>query len=537
MVATANPLASAVGYRILRQGGNAVDAAVAMQMVLNLVEPQSSGIGGGAFMLLHAARTQQLLAFDGRETAPAAATPERFLDRDGKPLHFFDAVVGGKSVGVPGTLRMLELAHRRYGKMRWAALFAPAIELAERGFPVSPRLHAAIAATGSLAQDRARAYFFRADGSPLAVGHILKNPALAATLRRIADEGADALYTGAIAADIVDTADSFAANPGDLTESDLAGYRARIRQPVCSPYRRFVVCGVPPPSSGGISLLEMLGLLERFDLTKSGAESVESVHLFSEAGRLAYADRDQYVSDPDFNPAPDWLLDIDYLNRRSQLIRPDVTLGHAAPGVPDATIPVEKIAAGAGSAIEYPSTSHLSIVDREGNAVAMTTTIENGFGSGLMTRGGFLLNNELTDFSFVPVVDGKAVVNRVEAGKRPRSAMAPTIVYDADGRVAMILGSPGGSSIINYVAKTLIGVLDWGLDPQMAIDLPNIGSRNGPTELEKDTRAATLVPSLRAMGHDVRVTEQNSGVQAIVRSGKGWIGGADSRREGVVLGD
>ncbi len=537
MVATANPIATAVGYRILRQGGTAVDATIAMQMVLNLVEPQSSGIGGGAFMLAHDARSHLLSAYDGRETAPAAATPERFLDADGKPQRFFDAVVGGKSVGVPGTLRMLALAHRRHGKLRWADLFEPAIHLAETGFAVSPRLHAAIVGEKTFAQERARAYFSRADGKPLEVGDILKNPPFAATLRRIANEGADAFYVGALATDIVQTANSYVANPGDLTEADLASYKAKARTPICGVYRHYTVCGMPPPSAGGVTLLELLGLLDRFDLAATGVESLQSVHLFSEAGRLAFADRDQYLADPDFVAIPEGLTDLDYLRRRSMLIQPNVSIGHASPGLPEVNFPLERIAYGSGNALEFPSTSHLSVVDRDGNAVAMTTTIENAFGSTLMTKGGFLLNNQLTDFSFVPVVEGKIVANRVEAGKRPRSAMAPTIVYDAQGQVLMIVGSPGGGAIINYVAKTLIGVLDWHLDPQAAIDLPNIGSRNGPTELESGTRLELLASPLRAMGHDVRISAQTSGVQAIVRTRDGWIGGADSRREGVVLGD
>ena len=537
MVATANPIATAVGYRILRQGGTAVDATIAMQMVLNLVEPQSSGIGGGAFMLAHDARSHLLSAYDGRETAPAAATPERFLDADGKPQRFFDAVVGGKSVGVPGTLRMLALAHRRHGRLRWADLFEPAIHLAETGFAVSPRLHAAIVGEKTFAQERARAYFSRADGKPLEVGDILKNPPFAATLRRIANEGADAFYVGALATDIVQTANSYVANPGDLTEADLASYKAKARTPICGVYRHYTVCGMPPPSAGGVTLLELLGLLDRFDLAATGVESLQSVHLFSEAGRLAFADRDQYLADPDFVAIPEGLTDLDYLRRRSMLIQPNVSIGHASPGLPEANFPLERIAYGSGNALEFPSTSHLSVVDRDGNAVAMTTTIENAFGSTLMTKGGFLLNNQLTDFSFVPVVEGKIVANRVEAGKRPRSAMAPTIVYDAQGQVLMIVGSPGGGAIINYVAKTLIGVLDWHLDPQAAIDLPNIGSRNGPTELESGTRLELLASPLRAMGHDVRISAQTSGVQAIVRTRDGWIGGADSRREGVVLGD
>ena len=537
MVATANPLATDAGDAILRRGGTAVDAAIAVQMVLNLVEPQSSGIGGGAFLLVHDGRRRTLAAYDGRETAPAAARPDRFLDSSGRPMRFFDAVVGGRSVGVPGTLRMLELAHRRHGRLAWASLFQPAIRLAEQGFVVSRRLSAAIGAERYLRQDRARAYFHNADGTPLAAGQRLKNPAFAATLKRIAAGGANAFYTGEIARDVVHTANSYAANPGDLTTADLASYRAYVRKPVCGPYRSYRVCGVPPPSSGGITVLQMLGMLERFDMRSIASSDLISAHLFSEAGRLAYADRDMYVADPDFTAVPAGLTDRAYLRERSRLIRLDASLGYAAAGEPPPMTAADKTGFGQGEALELPSTSHISIVDRYGNAVAMTTTIEDAFGSKLMTAGGFLLNNELTDFSFVPSDGGRPVANRVEGGKRPRSAMAPTIVYDAKGRVTVVAGSPGGPAIINYVAKTLIAILDRGLDPQTAVDLPNIGSRNGPTELERGTRAESLAPKLEALGEATQIVEQNSGLQVIVRSGGLWHGGADSRREGTVRGD
>ncbi len=541
MVAAANPLAVAAGHRVLQQGGNAIDAAIAVQMVLNLVEPQSSGIGGGAFMLFHNGRNGVLTAYDGRETAPAAATPDRFLDNHGEPLEFYDAVVGGRSVGVPGTLRMLELAHRQFGRLPWGRLFEPAIALAEHGFAVSPRLHSAIAGEKYLAQSRARAYFHNPDATPLAVGQMLRNPAFAATLRRIAAEGADALYQGAVARDIVATVRSAPANPGDVSEADLAGYRAKVRRPVCGLYRAYKVCGMPLPSSGGITVLQILGILEPFDMKALGAETLMSVHLFSEAGRLAYADRNQYLADPDFVTPPPGLTDPAYLRARSALIRLDASMGRAEPGMPVMT-PARKPAGvargfGAAVALEFPSTSHISIVDKYGNALAMTTTIEDAFGSRLMTRSGFLLNNELTDFAFVPEEGGKPVANRVEAGKRPRSAMAPTIVYDGNGKVAIVAGSPGGSAIINYVAKTLVGILDWGLDPQAAIDLPNVGSRNGPTELEQDTPAVALEPKLEALGHEVRVMEHTSGLQVIMRTRAGWVGGADPRREGTAVGD
>jgi len=536
MVAAAHPLAVDAGYAMLRQGGSAVDAAIAVQLVLGLVEPQSSGLGGGAFMLVHDAKRNRLVAYDGRETAPAAAKPDRFLDADGKPLRFHDAVIGGRSVGVPGTVALLAETHRRHGKLPWQELFLPAIALAENGFPVSPRLHALVAAEQHLDQPRARAFFFDALGRPYAVGSVVRNPAYAATLRKIATGGAKAFYEGDIARDIVATVNAHATNPGDMTLADLAGYRVKVREPVCGAYRAYRVCGMPLPSSGGLTVLQMLGILEPYDVAAMGPMSLWSVHFISEAGRLAFADRSVYMADPDFYTPPAGLLDRGYLAERSQLIRVDASMGRAAPGTPPDR-PARKVAYGEDVALEFPSTSHLSIVDAEGNAVAMTTTIEDGFGSRLMTEGGFLLNNELTDFSFAPTENGKPVANRVEPGKRPRSSMAPTIVYDRAGRVYMIAGSPGASAIINFVVKTLVAVLDWGLDPQAAISLPNFGSRNGPTELEAGTSAAALAPKLEALGHRTRVIDLPSGVHAIVRTRAGWIGGADPRREGTVRGD
>jgi gamma-glutamyltranspeptidase/glutathione hydrolase len=538
MIATANPLATEAGYRILRQGGSAVDAAIASQMVLNLVEPQSSGIGGGAFIVHFQKQGRKVEAFDGRETAPAAATPERFLDASGQPLKFIEAVVGGKSVGVPGTLRVLELAHKHHGRLKWARLFEPAIRLAENGWPMSPRLHGALVAEKDLAKDAAaRAYFYRADGTPHPVGTIIRNPEFAATLKRIAAEGADAFYRGDIAREIAAKVRAHPTNPGDMTEADLANYRAKMRTPVCGHYRVYRLCGMPLPSSGGLTVLQMLGMLERFDMASIAPASFYAVHLFAEAGTLAYADRGRYMADPDFVQLPAGLLDPDYLNLRSQAILPDKAFDKAQPGDPTSVRNGLKVAFGDDRSLEFPSTSHLSIVDRYGNALSMTTTIEDVFGSRQMVRG-FLLNNELTDFSMTPSEGGKPVANRVEANKRPRSSMAPTIVFDRRGEVYAVLGSPGGSAIINYVAKTLVGMLDWKLDPQSAIDLPNVGSRNlGWVELEKGSPAAALEPKLRAIGHDVRVIEHTSGLQAIARTQHGWIGGADPRREGIVLGD
>jgi gamma-glutamyltranspeptidase/glutathione hydrolase len=535
MVATANPLATDAGLLMLRRGGSAVDAAIAAQMVLNLVEPQSSGIGGGALMLVHDPRRKSLVAYDGRETAPAAARPDRFLDRNGSPLHHFDAVVGGRSVGVPGTLRMLELAHRSHGRLDWATLFDPAIRLAENGFVVSRRLSGAIAAERYLRQDRARSYFLNPDGTPLAVGQQVKNPAFAATLKRVAAKGAEAFYTGEIARDIVDTANGYAANPGDLTLADLASYRALARKPVCGRYRSYRVCGAPPPSSGGVAVLQILGMLERFDLRSLASSELISAHVFDEAGRLAYADRGAYIGDPDFFPVPAGLTDRSYLRERSQLIRLDASVGDARPGQPPPAN--EPAFAPSDDALEFPSTSHLSIVDRYGGTVAMTTTIEDAFGSRLMTAGGFLLNNELTDFNFVPKCP---TANQVEGGKRPRSSMSPTIVYGPDGKVVLAVGAAGGSTIPAQVIKTIIGVLDFHLTAQDAVALPMIYAPGDTIFVESGANSLeAMIPQLRALGHgDIRLLPPGTfKANAIGWSNGRWIGGADPRSEGTAVSE
>lgn len=534
LAVSANPLASAVGRDILRRGGNAIDAAIAVQLVLGLVEPQSSGIGGGAFLVYYDRQTKQVHTYDGRETAPAAAKPDRFLGKDGKPLQFYDAVVGGKSVGVPGTVRMLELAHQKYGKLPWAQLFQPAIRLAEQGFPLSPRLHTLLSKEQFLPRfEPAKSYFYQPNGQPKPVGTQLVNQPYAEVLRQIAKQGADAFYKGEIADDIVARVTK-ATVPGDLTTADLAGYQAKERKPVCGVYRVYKICSMGSPSSGGLTVLQILGMLERFNLARVKPNSVEAIHLFSEAARLAYADRGLYMADADFVPVPtEELIDPEYLQRRAQLINPKRAMSEAKPG----QLASQKAQNwGQDDSREYPSTSHLSIVDRSGNAVAMTSSIEDAFGSRLMVRG-FLLNNELTDFAFSPTVEGKPVANRVEPGKRPRSSMAPTMVFDRNGKLVMVVGSAGGSRIINYVAKALIGVLDWKLDSQQALSLPNFGNRNGPTELEKGTQIEQLKPALEAMGHTVQIVEQTSGSHAIVLTNQGLIGGADPRREGAALGD
>jgi gamma-glutamyltranspeptidase/glutathione hydrolase len=534
MVVSANAHATRAGYEVLREGGSAVDAAIATQLVLNLVEPQSSGIGGGAFIVHFDAASKALAAYDGRETAPAAARPDRFLGADGRPVGFGEAINNGKSVGVPGLLRMLELAHRQHGKLPWARLFEPAIRLAESGFAVSPRLALQIAGDPFLKSNAAsRAYFFDTEGRPLAAGALLRNPGFATVLREVATRGADAFYKGVIARDIAAAVRQHP-RPGDLTEADIAGYQAKARPVLCGPYREYRLCGMPPPSSGAIAVLSLLGVLERFDMAGLRPDSAAAVHLFSEAGRLAYADRDAYVADPDFVRVPvAAMLDRAYLAARSALIKPQVSMGRASPGQP----------AGAAASnwapdetSELAATSHLSVVDAAGNAVAMTTTIESQFGSRIMVRG-FLLNNQMTDFSFAPADNGRPVANRVEGGKRPRSSMAPTLVFGRDGALKMVVGSPGGNSIINYVAKTLVGVLDWKRDIQQAAALPNMGSRNRATELERGSTLADLAPALRAMGHEVQIGDAASGVHGIVIGPDGLSGGADPRREGSALGD
>ena len=550
MVAAANPLATDAGYQTLKAGGSALDAAIAVQMVLGLVEPQSSGIGGGAFLLHWDGRA--LAAWDGRETAPAAATERLFLQTDGTPMGFREAVVGGRSVGVPGTVSMLEAAHRQHGKLAWSALFQPAILLAEQGFKMSPRLHTQLKAETALRNDaQARAYFYAADNEPHAVGTVMRNPALAEVLRGIASRGSASLMTGPAAADMVRRVRGHATNPGTLSEADLAGYQPRPRESMCSVWKQiYRICGFPPPSSGHIAVMQILGMMERSAPISAvrgladKAPSADWLHAYTEAARLAYADRAQYVADPEFVAAPAgrWtsLLDDAYLKQRAALISPQ-SMQTAKPGVPQGA------ALAFAPQAEQPEygTSHISIVDGEGRAVAMTTTIEDVFGARLMSdggsgkSGGFLLNNELTDFSMLPAdAEGKPIANRVQPGKRPRSSMSPTLVFDQrDGKLLMSLGSPGGAAIIHFTAKTLVGTFDWGLDAQRAIDLPNFGSFNGPTVLERGRFPAATLEALRLRGHTVNEVDLTSGLQAIQRTPTGWFGGADPRREGVVMGN
>lgn len=549
-VAAANPLATDAGLQILRAGGSALDAAIAVQLVLGLVEPQSSGIGGGAFLMHFDG--QRVQAFDGRETAPAAASPTQFMGEDGKPLPFEAAVLSGQSVGVPSAVRMLEAAHRQHGQLPWARLFEPAITLAEQGFRVSPRLHTLLKAESSLKSDPVAArYFYTPEGQALPIGHVLRNPEYAHVLRRIAQEGSRALHEGAVAQAIVSRV-AQPPRPGQLSLQDLKNHQAREREALCVDHRTtersLRLCGFPPPSSGHIAIGEILGMLAHTRAQGpqwlDGQPSADLIHRYTEASRLAFADRAQYVADPDFvrAPAGDWrsLLASAYLQSRSQQIT-ERSMKTALPGQPG----------GAASAwapmpeqTEY-GTSHISVVDAQGRAVAMTTTIEAGFGSRRMVStdpsrpGGFLLNNQLTDFSFAPNdAQGRPIANRVEPGKRPRSSMSPTLVFDqASGQLLMTGGSPGGALIIHYTAKLLMGTLHGGLNAQQAIQLPNFGSLNGPTLLESGRFAPALVQDLRHRGHEVREMEMTSGLQAIERSAAGWFGGADPRREGIVLGD
>jgi gamma-glutamyltranspeptidase/glutathione hydrolase len=531
MVAAANPLAAEAGMAMLRQGGTATDAAIAAALVLGLVEPQSSGLGGGAFLLHYEAGRRAVAAYDGRETAPRRAGWDLFLKPDGTPMAFWDAVVGGRSVGTPGLLRMLELAHRDHGRLPWARLFQPAIRLAEDGFAVSPRLHDLIAGDDYLKRYPATAaYFHDSAGNPLPVGALLRNPAYAATLRAVAAGGADAFYRGPLAIALVDAVRGAADNPGLLSYADLRGYQAKRREALCLPYRQWIVCGMPPPTSGGVAVLQILKLLEPFDLAALEPASPEAIHLVAEASRLAFADRNHFLADSDFVAVPlDRLLDPSYLAARAKLIDPAASMGDASPGL-------DSQQAAAPFQPDPPSTSHLSVVDTAGNAVSMTASIESAFGSRVMANG-FLLNNELTDFSFRPEADGRPVANRVEAGKRPRSSMSPTLVLDRQGRFVMAIGSPGGSRIIGYTAKAVIAALDWELSLQDAVALPNFVNRNGATDLESGTEITAAERALRALGHEINIIEMTSGLHGVRRTAGGLEGAADPRREGVALGE
>src|SRR6056297_2779512 len=533
MIAAAHPLAVEAGAKVLRAGGTAADAMVAVQAVLGLVEPQSSGLGGGAFLVWHDGETGEITTLDGRETAPLAATPTLFQDEEGQPLEFFEAVVGGRSVGVPGTPALMAEAHERWGRAGWPGLFDDAIRLAQAGFPVSPRLAELVARdAGRLGRFEATRAYFLPGGAPLRAGETLRNPAYADTLRTLAEDGPEPFYTGDIAADIAATVQGADGNPGLLSATDLAIYTVRERDAVCAPYRAYEVCGMGPPSSGGVTVGQILGMLAPFDLAALGPDSPEASRLIGDASRLAFADRGRYLADSDFVPVPvRGLLDPGYLRDRSRLLRGDAALPEVAPGTPEFDHALDW---GDGQTLAQPSTSHISIIDSHGNALSMTTTIENAFGSRLMVRG-FLLNNELTDFSFASHEDGRAIANAVAPGKRPRSSMAPTILR-RDGQPVLVLGSPGGSAIIGFVTRTIIAHLDWGLDVQHAIDLPNMVNRFGVYDTEEGRISSRLMTELASMGYEVAQRPLVSGLHAI-SIGDVLQGGADPRREGVALGE
>ena len=534
-ISTANPLASSAGLEILRAGGSAIDAAIAAQSVLTLVEPQSSGIGGGAFMLHFNKRDKKIEAYDGRETAPSSIKSNIFLDSDGKPRKFRDVSTGGIAVGVPGLLKMLEIAHRDHGRLPWAQLFVTAIGLSETGFKVSRRLHQMLAKMPDLKTfPDTRAYFFNENGIPLPVGHLLQNRPLAAVLKRVAKDGTGAFYNGGTAQNIVAATRNASQNPGLITLLDIQKYEVKKREVLCRAYRKWNVCGMPPPTSGGITLLQILGILQNFSLPKLNPGSIEAIHLISEASRLAYADRKKFIGDPDFVAVPvEKLLDRNYLKSRAKQISLSRSMGIAKPGTLKTP---NRTSFSPRNTKEFSSTTHLSIIDRYGNAVAMTSSIERAFGSRLMVDG-FILNNQLTDFAFLPAHEGETVANAVGPNKRPRSSMAPTMVFDHLGNLRITVGSPGGSRIIGYVAQTLIGILDWDLDMQAAIDLPRHVNRNSATELEKGTSLERLIPALKLMGHKARTRALTSGLHGIRVSKKGLDGGADRRREGIFLGD
>lgn len=526
MVVSGNPLASEAGTEMIAQGGTSIDAAIAVQMVLNVVEPQASGIGGGAFMLFYNKTQGHITAYDGRELSPYTATEDMFL-KDGKPIPFLEALKGGLSVGTPGVLRMLELAHKEQGKLPWKTLFEPAIKVASEGFPLSPRVRKTIAFAPYISESpEARALFFTEDGKIKPVGSLIKNPKLAETFKTIAENGAGAFYEGEIADAIIDKVQHSKSNPGRLTQKDLTDYVAVKREAICKGYREDTLCTMPPPTSGGITILQTLAMLEHFDISK---ENADSVHLITEASKLAFADRNKYIADCDVVPVPvEPMLSKDYLAERSKLIKPDGVLMDVKPGV----LNWDKRCGEINNTEEHPSTTHISIIDKQGNAISMTSSIEYAFGSGMMVNG-FFLNNQLTDFSFLPEINGEKVANRVEPHKRPRSSMSPFLVFDEEGELKLVIGSPGGVRIIPYVLQSLIGVLDWGMNMNEAINQPHFANIGGGIDLEE----ATMAEALEAKGHEVRVRDLNSGLHGIGVEGGLLASGVDKRREGGAAGE
>jgi gamma-glutamyltranspeptidase/glutathione hydrolase len=531
MASAANPLAVKAGEQVLAKGGSAVDAAITMQLVLGLVEPQSSGIGGGLFLLYWDKQKAALSSIDGRETAPSGAGPDLFV-QNGQVMSWRDAFVGGKSVGVPGVIKALELAHQQHGVLPWAELFAPAIQIAEQGFVVSPRLAGLLSGgwTPSVDKFSASQAYFKPEGHWLKAGFLRKNPDYAALLKKIAKEGSKAFYQGDNAKALVAAVQQAPINAGKISLADLTAYQPKQRDPLCIPYRQFKICSMAPPSSGGLAVLQMMGMLAYQPMAKLKPNSVEAIHLISQAGKQAFADRERFAADPDFVKVPvQGLLAADYLKQRATLL----TASEGAPALAGEPEGAEPLAS--GNAIEFANTSHLSVVDSKGNAVSMTTSIENAFGSGLLVNG-YLLNNQLTDFSLQAKVDGYWVANRVEANKRPRSSMAPMMVFDEHGKLLYITGSPGGSRIINYVAQNLVAVLDWKMDVQQAANLPRFTHRNDGLVLEQDTNLSQLVPALLELGYQPKLADLNSGIHAIEIKKDHLEGAADPRREGIAAG-
>jgi gamma-glutamyltranspeptidase/glutathione hydrolase len=531
MVSVANPHAAAAGARVLSEGGTAADAMVAVQAVLGLVEPQSSGIGGGAFLVWYDSKSGEITTLDGRETAPLAATPRLFQNENGERLKFWDAVVGGRSVGVPGTPALMEAAHKKWGQNSWNSLFSEAIDLADNGFAVSPRLAALVARDAErLGRFSDTADYFFPNEQPLVEGHLLTNPAYADLMRRMAKDGAEVIYFGDIARAIINTVRGAEKNPGVLSLTDLQIYKVKERPAVCAPFRGYQVCGMGPPSSGALTVGQILGLLNQFP--PGSSNDPQTLRLIGDASRLAFADRGRYMADSDFVPMPTkGLLAQDYLSERAKLLNGPDALTEAVPGNPEyshASLWADDVS------LELPSTSHISIVDRFGNALSMTTTIENSFGSRLMAHG-FLLNNELTDFSFSSHRNGVPIANRVEPGKRPRSSMSPTIILK-DGRPTLVIGSPGGSRIIGYVAEAIVAHIDWGMNIQAAVSIPHAINRFGTYDLEKGTSLEAMVAPLEELGYKVNLRSLNSGLHAISIGENGLFGGADPRREGIAIG-
>ncbi len=529
VTSSADPRVTEAGMEMLRQGGSAADAAMAMMLALTVVEPQSSGIGGGGFLLYQDSAKGLLTTINGRETAPAAAKADRFVGPDGKPLSFLEAFQGGHSVGVPGNIQLMAQAHQKWGKLPWVTVFKPAIRLSDKGFIVNKTLESRLQGIQRLWPnfDEARAIYWR-NGKPVTAGMKLKNPKLAATLKLLAKKGPDAFYTGPIASQIVQAVTTSKLSPGDMTMSDLAQYRAKEQQAVCAPYRVYVVCGMAPPSSGATTVLQILGTLQRFDLTATGKDSPKSWHLIGQAMQLAYADREKYLADDAFVDVPvAGLLNPEYLQERSALIDPEKARSDYPAGKPPGAAPRT-----AAISSEVAGTTHFTAVDANGNIANMTSTIEGPFGSQLVA-GGFFLNNELTDFTFAPEKDGAPVANRVAGGKRPLSSMSPTMVFDRDGRAVLTLGSAGGKRIIMHVTKTLIGVLDFGLPLDEAIALPNIYFGGGQLELEQDTPLAAMAEQIATFGQKVRVADLGSKVNGAQYLNGAWTGAADPRSEGT----